>query len=80
MPSVVSQADAMLKMVQAIPWLGDSDVALEELGFSDDQMLRPIRDRLNARALVAGAVGGTDLKVASNPDPENGWPPEVVPR
>lgn len=80
MPSVVSQADAMLKMVQAIPWFGDSDVALEELGFSDDQMLRPIRDRLNARALVAGAVGGTDLKVASNPDPENGWPPEVVPR
>lgn len=80
MPSVVSQEDAMLKMVQAIPWFGDSDVALEELGFSDDQMLRPIRDRLNARALVAGAVGGTDLKVASNPDPENGWPPEVVPR
>lgn len=40
MPSVVSQADAMLKMVQAIPWLGDSDAALEELGFSDDQMLR----------------------------------------
>lgn len=80
MPSVVSQADAMLKMVQAIPWFGDSGVALEELGFSDDQMLRPIRDRLNARALVAGAVGGTDLKVASNPDPENGWPPEVVPR
>lgn len=74
MPSVVSQADAMLKMVQAIPWLGDSDVALEELGFSDDQMLRlrPIRDRFNARALVAGAVGGTGLKVASNPDPENG--------
>lgn len=82
MPSVVSQADAMLKMVQAIPWFGDSDVALEELGFSDDQMLRlkPIRDRLNARAPVAGAVGGTDLKAASNPDPENGWPPEVVPR
>lgn len=82
MPSVVSQADAMLRMVQAIPWFGDSDVALEELGFLDDQMLRlrPIRDRLNARALVAGAVGGTDLKVASNPDPENGWPPEVVPR
>lgn len=70
MPSVVSQADAMLKMVQAIPWLADSDVALEELGFSDDQMLRlrPIRDRFNARALVAGAVGGTGLKVASNPD------------
>lgn len=70
----------MLKMVQAIPWFGDSDVALEELGFSDDQMLRPIRDRLNARSLLAGAVGGTDLKAASNPDPENGWPPEVVPR
>ena len=29
---------------------------------------RPVNDR----ALVAGAVGGTGLKVASNPDPENG--------
>lgn len=50
MPSVVSQADAMLKMVQAIPWLGDSDVALEELGFSDDQMLRLRSDRDRARS------------------------------
>ena len=58
MPSVVSQADAMLKMVQVIPWLGDSDVALEELGFSDDQMLRlrSDRDRARVRAVVAAAA------------------------
>ena len=58
MPSVVSQADAMLKMVQVIPWLGDSDVALEELGFSDDQMLRlrSDRDRARVRAVAAAAA------------------------
>ena len=74
MPSPVTQADSVVKGVSAFPWLADTDVALEEYGFTDEQIsrMRPARDRWNARAMVAGAVGGTGLKVASNPDPENG--------
>ena len=74
MPSPVTQADSVVKGVAAFPWLADTDVALEEYGFTDEQIarMRPARDRFNARAMVAGAVGGTGLKVASNPDPDIG--------
>ena len=58
MPSLVSQADAILKIVQAIPWLAESDVTLEELGFADDQMQRMRSDRRRAQgaALVASVA------------------------
>lgn len=58
MPSIVSQSDAMVKMISALPWLADSDVALEEFGFTDDQMqrLREDRRRSNARAVMTAAV------------------------
>ena len=58
MPSVVSQSDAMVKMISVLPWMADSDVALEELGFSDDQIqrLRSDRDRSQSRALVQAAA------------------------
>lgn len=58
MPSVVSQSDAMVKMISALPWLADSDVALEEFGFSDDQIqrLRSDRARHNSRAVVERAM------------------------
>ena len=67
MPSVVTQADAMLKDVQAVPWLAESDVLLEELGFSDDQIqrLRSDRDRATSRALVAAATSGTGIDLPS---------------
>lgn len=57
MPSIVSQADAMTKMIAALPWLADSDVALEEFGFTDEQIqrLRSDRTRYQSRALVAQA-------------------------
>ena len=45
MPSVVSQSDAMVKQISAIPWLGESDVALEELGYSSEQIQRLRSDR-----------------------------------
>lgn len=57
MPSIVSQADAMVKMVSALPWMADSDVTLEELGFSDDQRQRLSSDRRRSqsRAIVNDA-------------------------
>lgn len=50
MPSVVSQADAITKVISAIPWIGESDVALEEFGFSDDQRRRLKADKTRYEA------------------------------
>lgn len=40
MPSVVTQSDAMVKQIAAIPKIGETTVALEELGWSEEQILR----------------------------------------
>lgn len=40
MPSVVSQSDAMVKQISAIPWLAETDIALEELGYDESQITR----------------------------------------
>lgn len=57
-PSVVSQADALLKIAQAAPWIAETDVFLEELQFSDDQVqrLRTARARSQASSIVAAAI------------------------
>lgn len=71
MPSIVSQADAMTKMISAIPWLADTDVALEEFGFSDDQIQRLKSDRAKARvsdafaSILSGAADGKDTQGAA---------------
>ena len=58
-PSVVSMSDAMIKQVQAIPWIADTSVALEMLGYTEEQRQRMLSDRARARssALVSDAVG-----------------------
>ncbi|WP_206435739.1 hypothetical protein, partial [Actinobaculum sp. 352] len=40
MPSTVSQSDAMVKQISAIPALAETDVALEELGYTAEQIAR----------------------------------------
>lgn len=45
MPSVVSQSDAMVKQISALPWLAESDIALEELGYNEEQIQRLHSDR-----------------------------------
>lgn len=40
MPSLVSQADAAIKIATVAPWFAESTVFLEELGFSDDVIQR----------------------------------------
>ena len=49
-------------MISALPWLADSDVALEEFGFSDDQIQRLKSDRARAqgRETVRQVMGGGD--------------------
>lgn len=50
-PSSVSQSQAIMSQVQAIPWLADSDVALRELGYDDEQLHQMRSDRRRSQAL-----------------------------
>ena len=75
MPSVVSQSDAMVKQISALPWLAESDVALEELGYSEDQIIRLRSDRLRsqsmqlANAAVASRASGQQSTSQGNQQP-----------
>lgn len=50
MPSVVSQSDAIIKQISALPWIADSDVALEELGYNESQRMRLKADKRRKEA------------------------------
>lgn len=70
MPSAVSQSDAMVKQIGALPWLAQSDIALEELGYPEEKIaqLREDRERAGSKAvldavraqLALDAAGGAD--------------------
>lgn len=57
MPSVVNQSDAIIKQVSAIPWLADTEIALEELGYNKEQRTRLLSDKrkIMARATLEQA-------------------------
>ena len=63
MVSPVSRSDAMVKQVAAIPWIAETDVALEELGYDQDQIVRMKADRRRTQgraaidALIAAGSG-----------------------
>ena len=71
MPSVVSQSDAVVKQISAIPELAQTDVALEELGYSAEQIVR-IRSQI--KRAQSGAV--LDRLLASTPTPAEQAPQE----
>ena len=71
MPSVVSQSDAMVKQIGAIPELAQTDVALEELGYSAEQIVR-IRSQIK-RAQAGGVL---DRLLAPTPTPAARAPQE----
>lgn len=71
MPSVVSQSDAVVKQISAIPELAQTDVALEELGYSAEQIVR-IRSQIK-RAQAGGVL---DRLLASTPVPAAPAPQE----
>lgn len=57
MPSVVNQSDAIIKQVSALPWLADTEIALEELGYNKEQRTRLLSDKrkIMARATLEQA-------------------------
>lgn len=70
MPSIVSQSDAMVKQISAIPWLADSDVALQQLGYDDEQIAQLRSDRRKSQAL-AGAQAILDRNRQVIPGADN---------
>ena len=57
-PSLVSQADAITKVISALPWVAESEVALEEFGFNDNQIrrLRDDKRKAEANAMIAAQM------------------------
>lgn len=68
-------ADAVLKKVQAMPWLADSNVILERLGFDADEIRRLEADRRRAQG---GALIDRVLNTAS-PVPDGSETVDVSP-
>lgn len=66
MPSVVSQADAMVKIASVVPAFAGTDMFFEQMGFSEDMRRRVQSDMAKAsgtavlNALMAGSVGDAD--------------------
>lgn len=50
LPSIVSQADAMVKVAAAAPWVTESEVFLEEVGFDDATRRRLMSDKAKVEA------------------------------
>ena len=69
LPSVLSQADSIVKAVSAFSWMSESDVALEEFGFNDEQMQRLKQDRRRAQAQELATARFNELKAGSNDTP-----------
>lgn len=57
-PSIVGLADAMVKVASVAPWLAESEVFLEYLGFSDADRRRLMADkaRTESQAMLANAM------------------------
>ena len=68
--SSLRQSDALLKRIQSIPYLAESDVAIEELGFTTDQIarLKSDRDRYVTKQAVAQAAQAAGLDLSGEPE------------
>lgn len=51
LPSVIDAGDAMVKLIGAFPWLADTTVALEEVGFTDEQITRLLAEKRRNQAM-----------------------------
>ncbi|WP_240541900.1 phage portal protein [Bifidobacterium simiarum] len=67
-PSQAAMADAVLKQVQAIPWLANSRVILEQLGYTDTDITRLLSDKnkQNAAAVLDRLVNDNAINQPAN--------------
>ena len=68
MPSIVSQSDAMIKQASIVPWLGETEVALEMLGYTDDQITRLMAQKrtISAMQALSGLYGNKPTGLIAN--------------
>lgn len=62
MPSIVSQADAMVKIASVVPWFAGTDVFWEQMGFSEDMRNRVVSqiEANENRAALAAIMSGSE--------------------
>lgn len=74
LPSLVSQADAVVKIASVAPWLVESEVFLEEVGFDDATRKRLMSDKAKAeaKAMIALKMQQTTQRGSVNADTPNG--------
>jgi len=70
-PSISAVSDAMLKQIQAVPWIGDTDVALERLQYTEDERARMKSDRrrASARGLLDELTKQREAQEATHAEP-----------
>lgn len=51
LPSVIDAGDAMVKLIGAFPWMAETTVALEEVGFTDEQITRLLAEKRRNQAM-----------------------------
>jgi hypothetical protein len=69
MPSIVSQSDAMVKQISAIPDLAKTDVALEQMGYTSEDIVR-IKAQIKtakAREALDALVSGVNQNAQQPP-------------
>lgn len=69
-PSIVGLADAMVKVASVAPWLSESEVFLEYLGFGEADRRRLMADKAKAQAntLLASALNGIGTEIVDDED------------
>lgn len=72
MPSLVSQADAMAKVAGTAPWIAETEVFLEEVGFDEGQRRRLMdgKRRAESSAALNAIFGGGKAAGAAQAAPE----------
>ena len=68
MPSIVSQSDAMIKQASVLPWIGETEVALEMLGYTEEQIIRLMAQKktISALNILAGLYGDKPSGIIAN--------------
>lgn len=67
LPSIVSQADAMVKVAASAPWVAESEVFFEEVGFDDATRKRLMSDKakIEAKAMLQSQMQQPQKKEAT---------------
>lgn len=80
-PSPVSASQALVQLAQVFPWIGDTEVALEQAGFSGPDIMRLLSDKRRAQstALITALANTAPAQPAQPAAPVTPGPAAVAP-